>query len=289
MITQANELDFSGVEETALLTVYSRVIESRSQNPILKDEKAEALVEKLDELLQKRNGEMAKLLFSRSIDPKLSVHIPLRALKYDDYVRAFLQNHPDGVVVNIGCGMDTRFFRVDNGKVNFFDVDLPEMIRVKKQLIAESSRYKMIGESVLEMDWMDQILVLGKPVIFLAEGVFMYLAEENVKALVLEMQKRFPGSELVCELTNRTWVNGFWGKVTAMKMKKKFKMGSDAGFKFGVSDAREFETWHKGIEFLDQWFYMDSNHPKLGWIRTLRHFEFFRNAQFSAHYRLNAP
>ena len=192
------------------------------------------------------------------------------------------------MVVNLGCGMDTRFFRVDNQKIRFFDVDLPEMIRWKKQLITETGRYKMIGQSVLEMDWMDQVSALQKPVIFLAEGLFMYLPRESVKSLVLEMQKRFPGSELVCELTNRAWVEGFWGKMAAMKMKRRLKMGADAGFKFGVSDARELETWHEGIEFLEKWFYMDSNHPKLGWIRLFRNFEFFRNSQFTAHYRLKA-
>lgn len=283
-----SELDFSGVEETALLTLYSRAMESRSQNPILKDEKAEELVVKLDELLQKRNGKMAKQLYSRSIDPRLAVHIPLRALKYDEYTRAFLEKQPEGVVVNLGCGMDTRFFRVDNQKVNFFDIDLPEMIRIKKQLITETRHYTMIGQSVLEMDWMDRVSALQKPVIFLAEGLFMYLPGESVKSLVLQMQKRFPGSELVCELTNRAWVEGFWGKLAAMKMKRRFKMGADAGFKFGVSDARELETWHKGIELLNKWFYMDSDNPKLGWMRLLKNFKLFRNSQFTAHYRLNA-
>jgi O-methyltransferase involved in polyketide biosynthesis len=86
-------------------------------------------------------------------------------------------------------------------------------------LITETGRYKMISQSVLEMDWMDQVSALQKPVIFLAEGLFMYLPRESVKSLVLEMQKRFHGSELVCELTNRAWVEGFWGKMAAMKMK----------------------------------------------------------------------
>jgi len=145
----------------------------------------------------------------------------------------------------------------------------------------------MIGQSVLETSWMDRIAALKKPTIFLAEGVFMYLPEEGVKALVLEMQRRFPESELVCELTNRTWVEGFWGKISTIKMKRRVKMGGDAGFKFGVSDARELESWHEGIEFLEQWFYMDSNHPKLGWMRIFRNLKIIRNAQFTAHYRLH--
>ncbi len=287
MITTGNVVDFSGVEETALLTLYSRAAESRSQNPILRDEKAEELAEKLDQILKKNKEKKGKRLTSRSIDPRLSVHIPLRANKYDEYTRVFLRNHPEGVVVNMGCGMDTRFFRVDNGKVNFFDIDLPGMIACKKQLVNPTDRYRLIGQSILEMDWMDKVSVFRKPIIFLAEGVFMYLPKESVKALVLEIQKRFPGSELVCELTNRTWVEGFWGKIAAMKMKSRLKMSKDAAFKFGVSDARDLEAWHDGIEFLEKWFYMDSNHPKLGWIRLFKNIGFFRNSQFTAHYRLN--
>lgn len=280
-------LDFSGVEETALLTLYAKAIESRSENPILKDEKAEQLADRLDKILENGTSQMAKQLNIRTIDPRLVNHIALRSQKYDDHTREFLKIHPYGVVVNIGCGMDTRFFRVDNEKCRFFDLDLPEMIKFKGQLVGETGRYKMIGQSVLEMDWMDGVAALKKPTIFLAEGVFMYLPEEGVKALVLEMQKRFPESELVCELTNRTWVEGFWGKLSAMKMNKSIKMGADARFLFGVSKASELETWHEGVEFLERWFYMDSNHPKLGWLRIFRNFKMIRDAQFTAHYKLH--
>ena len=283
-----NELNFSGVEETALLTLYARAIESCKDNPILKDEKAEEIAARLDELHQQHTGGKEKHYFSQTFDSRLAIHIPLRSRKFDEYAWTFIKKYPDCLIVNLGCGMDTRFFRVDNQKILFFDVDLPEMIAAKQQFIQETNRYKMIGQSVLEMDWMDPISALKKPVIFLAEGLFMYLPEERVKALVIEMRERFPKSELVCELTNRVWVNGFLGKITAMKMKRRLKMGEDAAFKFGVSDAWELETWHNGIEFLEKWFYMDSNHPKLGWIRIFRNFEFFRNTQFTAHYRLNA-
>jgi methyltransferase (TIGR00027 family) len=281
-------LDFSGVEETALLTLYAKAIESRSDNPILKDEKAEELADRLDPLVKQRTGKMARQLYERSVDPRLIIHISLRSKKYDDYTRNFIEKNPDGVVVNIGCGMDARFFRVDNGRVRFFDLDLPEMIKFKTQLIDQNDRYRMISRSVLDFSWMDQVEEIKKPVLFLAEGVFMYLPEDQVKKLVLEMQRRFPESELVCELTNRTWVEGFWGKIAAIKMKQRVKMGGDAGFQFGVSDAQELETWHEGIEFLENWFYMDSNHPKLGWMRIFRNWKIIRNAQFTAHYYLHA-
>lgn len=282
------KLDFSGVEETALLTLYAKAIESQSENPILKDEKAEELAERLDPLLRKRTDKMARQLYGRSVDPRLTIHIPLRSKKYDEYASDFLEKYPECVIVNIGCGMDARFFRIDNGQMHFFDLDLPEMIKFKRQLLEENERYRMIGQSVLDFNWMDQVAKIDQPTLILAEGVFMYLPEESVKKLVLELQHRFPGSELVCELTNRTWVEGFWGKIAAIKMNQRVKMGGDAGFKFGVSDARELETWGDGIEFLEKWFYMDDNHPKLGWMRILRNWKMIRDAQFTTRYRLLA-
>jgi methyltransferase (TIGR00027 family) len=287
MNTIKGELDFSGVEATALLTLYAKAIESQSKDPVLKDIKAEEMIRQLDPLIKNQTGRMAQQLYGRSIDPRLTIHIPLRAKKYDSYATRFLASHPGGVIVNIGCGMDPRFYRIDNGQMHFFDVDLPLMISFKKQLLEENDRYRMIGQTVLDLSWMDQVEVIQQPVMFLAEGVFMYLPEAEVKRLVLAMQRGFPDSELVCELTNRTWVDGFWGKIAAYKMKQRVKMGEDAAFKFGVSGAEELETWSDGIKLLDKWFYMDDNHPKLGWIRIFRKWKFFRNAQFTAHYQLN--
>jgi len=283
-----DQINLTGVEETALLTVYAKAIESQSENPILKDERIEALVQKLDTLLERTGSKMAKILLRRSIDARITVHMPIRAKKYDAYAADFLERHPAGAIINLGCGLDTRFFRIDNGQMQFFDLDLPEMIALKQGLVEEHERYHLIGQSVLDFSWMDRIARLNRPVLILAEGIFMYLPEERVKALVLELQKRFPNSELVCELTNRTWVEGFWGKMAGAKMKQRFKMTEEADFKFGVSGADELETWGEGIEFREMWFYMDDNHPKLGWMRILRKMKIFRDAQFTAHYILHA-
>lgn len=288
MMNPLNQLPpaFTSVEETALLTLYAKAIESQSVEPILKDEKAEALAACLDPLLQQRTTKMAQQLVNRTIDPRLVVHLALRAKKYDTYTKDFIGKHPNAGVVNAGCGLDTRFFRVDNGKLQFFDLDLPDMIAFKRKILQETERYHMIGQSILDFSWMDQVDSIQQPIIFLFEGLLMYLPEEKVKNLVLTCQKRFPGSEMVCELTNKTWVEGFWGKLAAVKMKQRVKMGSDADFKFGISSPEDLAAWHEGIEFVEQWFYMDDNHPKIGWMRIFKNWKIFRTAQYTARYRL---
>jgi methyltransferase (TIGR00027 family) len=287
MVDKVHELDFSGVQETGLLTLYNKALESQSDDPILKDEMAESLIARIDPILQRQEGKMAKQLRERATDPRLNVHIALRSRKYDQYALAFLKSHPDGTIVNIGCGLDTRFFRIDNGDVRFFDLDLPEVIRFKRQLLPETDRYRMIPQSVLDFSWLDQIDAEGQPVLFLAEGVFMYLPERDVKNLVLTLQKRFPESDLVCELTNRSWVEGPWAKLTQMKMQRRLKVGKDAVFQFGVSSPEELESWGPGIEFREMWFYMDEDHPKIGWMRILRHMKIIRTAQYTVRYTLH--
>ncbi len=281
------DLDFSSVQETGLLTLYNKALESQSDHPILKDAIAESLIARIDPILQHKDGKMAKQLRNRATDPRLNVHIALRSKKYDDEAREFLAKHPDGIIVNIGCGLDTRFFRIDNGQVYFYDLDLPEVIRFKRQLLSDTDRYKMIPQSVLDFSWMDRIKPRSHPVLFLAEGVFMYLPEAEVKALILEMQRHFRESDLVCELTNRSLVEGPWAKLTQLKMQRQLKIGRDATFRFGVSSPDELESWGPGIEFREMWFYMDENHPKLGWMRIFRKMKMFRMAQYTVKYTLH--
>jgi methyltransferase (TIGR00027 family) len=295
MITTQNQtataqasLDFSDVESTNLLTLYSRAIESRSDDPILSDPYAERIVDLIDQRIADSKEPLLRMLYRKEVDPRLVVHSALRARKYDQYAQEYLARRPCGVVINLGCGMDTRFQRIDDGELRLFDLDLPEVIGLKRRILVESEHYCMIATSVFDYRWMDQVAAAqGGSLLFLAEGLFMYLDPGKVKALVLEIQARFPGSELVCELANRSWIEGWRGKMGAKKMQRQLKIGAGARFTFGVDSPDELESWNPGIEFLEQWSYFDSNHPKLGWMRFLRHLELFRGVQYTVHYRLN--
>lgn len=284
----SHELKLSDVEETGLLTLYCRAIEAQSPDPILADEKALELVNRIDPLLEGSSNPLLNRLRTRKVDPRAVVHVALRSRRYDRYVMDFLSVHPDGVIVNLGCGLDTRFYRIDDGSMVYFDLDLPDVIATKRKLLAENERYKMIAGSLLGFKWMDEIHALGsRPIMFLAEGVFMYLPEEKVKLLVLELQKRFPGCELVCEVVNKIYAQGFFKKMAAVKMQTKLDIGEQALFIFGVSDKRELEGWGEGIRFLDEWSYFDSGHEKLGMLRLFAKWQLFRYAQYTVHYRLN--
>jgi methyltransferase (TIGR00027 family) len=278
--------DLGDVAATSLITLYAHAQETQSAEPVLIDTKAVEVAGELSRRLAGSTDPLVRALVAGSLDPRLVVHIALRAKRYDDYVREFLARSPTGVVVNIGCGLDSRFLRIDNGQVIFYDLDLPEVITLKAEFFEETDRYRFIAASVLDEEWITLVQVHDGPFLFVAEGVFMYLEADAVKRLVVRLAEEFSGSELVCEVVNAIWVREPLRSLMQFKLRRELHMGEDAVFRSGLRDGREPEEWHPGIRLLDEWSYFDAEEEKLGWLRLFRHSEFFKKTQWTVHYRL---
>ncbi len=278
----------SDVSTTSLLTLYCHGKETKSKNPILQDNKAVELIEKLNPELSKLDNNLYRDLVKNKLDRKLVAYITLRAKKYDEYAKEFLQRSPEGVIVNIGCGLDTRFQRIDNGKLIFYDLDLPPVISLKKKLLPSSDRYNFLPYSVLNYEWMEQLdRWRDRPFLFMAEGVFMYLQDRDVKSLVLKLQEEFSGSELICEVFNSFWLQKPQKKIIDIVLQGKLHIGKEATFNFGIRDSKEMEKWRSGIEFIEEWYCLDEPEKKLGLLRFVKHIEIFRKTLWSVRYKLN--
>ncbi|NEQ85504.1 MAG: class I SAM-dependent methyltransferase [Moorea sp. SIO2I5] len=295
----------SDVAATSLLTLYCHALEIKSKDPILDDPLAVEITDKLNPELSQSDNKLYQRLAKGKVEKNVVVHVAMRAKRYDDYVRNFLERShqrcsavlgvspmsdciKNGIVVNIGCGLDTRFHRIDNGKVILYDLDLPEVIAVKKKLLPETDRYRFIPCSVLNYEWMEAIKELNADsVLFMAEGVFMYLEEEEVKSLVLKLQSTFPGCELIAEFFNAAWLKQPLRGIINIKLQRDLQFGKDATFKFGIRDSKDLEAWNPGIEFLDDWFYLDEPEKKLGLLRVFKDIPFFRKILWTARYKLN--
>src|SRR4030042_145259 len=181
------------IASTSFVTLYCHAIETSSDDPVLSDLKSLEITTELNKTLSLSEHTLDRILVAGTLDARLVVHIALRAKKYDDYARDFLQKFPEGVIVNIGCGLDSRFLRIDNGKVIFYDLDLPEIIGIRKGFFEETERYHLISSSVLDFDWMAVVRHPNGPFLVMADGVFMYLEGRDVRMLVLKLQETFPG------------------------------------------------------------------------------------------------
>src|SRR5512137_1186680 len=140
----------SGVAETLLITLYIRATESQRPDALVKDDRAEAIVRQLDQETLRKTLALTDD-FSR-------VAVILKGREFDRFAQDFLARHPDAVVVHIGCGLDTRFERVDNGRVEWYDLDLPEVIELRRKLVGgEGARHHYLACSVLDSAWLEAV------------------------------------------------------------------------------------------------------------------------------------
>ncbi len=261
----------SDVSETLLIPLYARAMEAQRPDAIVRDERAVALVAQLD------------YDFSRI---KLQDHdwvgILLRLREFDRFTRDFLARFPQGVVVHAGCGLDTRFERVDNGEVEWYDLDLPEVADLRRALIGEGGRNHLLGCSVLDSAWLDRVSVhAGRPFLFVAEALLPYLSETEVRSLVLVLRERFPGAELVCDAMTplMVWMHNLEFVFSRL----------GARLHWGLKRGRDLECWAGGIRLLDEWFYFDRPEPRLGTSQWMRHIPALGRGTGVFHYRLGQP
>jgi O-methyltransferase involved in polyketide biosynthesis len=254
-MTEMTDQNLSGVTETLLITLYLRAMESQRQDALIKDEKALALVTQMSYDFA-RIGQIP-------LSEANKVVIILRYREFDRYARDFLRRRPEAVVVHIGCGLDSRFERVDNGQVEWYDLDLPDVIELRRKFIGdEGERYHLLGCSALDNAWLNTVSAHHqRPFLFLAEGVFMYFKEAQVKSLVLRLRDRFPGAELVFDAFSpfMRWAHN--NKVN--------RTGIGAHLHWGLKRGQDLERWSDasptgaGIRLLDERYPFQYPEPRM--------------------------
>lgn len=261
----------SDMAETLLIPLYIRAIESQRPDALLKDEKAVALVQQMD-------YDFSRIL--AKIDEEVRVAVVLRNREFDRYARDFLARYPEAVVVHIGCGFDARFERVDNGQVEWYDLDLPEVIELRRKFIGgEGARHHFLACSVLDSAWLNAVSVhRRRPFLFLAEGVLMYFEEAQLKSLVLTLKEHFPGAELVFDAFSPffVWANN--------RRVARSKIG--ARCHWALKRGKDLERWGDGICLLDEWFPFTRPEPRLARVQWVRFIPLLIKTTGVFHYRL---
>jgi O-methyltransferase involved in polyketide biosynthesis len=234
-MTTGTKVALTPEQETLLITLYAK---AQPDNPLLFDPKARDILSQVD-------YDFASL----DVPYKTVILVCQRAKKLDSVTRDFLDEHPDGVVLQLGCGLDSRFSRVDDGGVLWYDLDMPPVVELRQQFFTENERYHMIAASVTELAWVDMIAARGRPVLVVAEGLLMYLDEADVRRLVLRLRETFPGCRLIADVFSRRTAR------SAANHPSLKHTGATLGW--GVDDPRELETWAPGLRLLEEWYFTD--------------------------------
>ena len=270
--------NLNAVSETALLTLKARVIEAEKQSPVIHDVKGREILDKISSHI---STETQRRVLNRKLPSPLTSYLALRARKYDSYTKTFIKKNPKGLVVSLGCGFDTRYWRVSKEPWNYIELDLPEVIEAKKEVLGDNNvEYEMIGCSVLDKDWIEQIASKQKEkVLFLAEGLFMYLPEKDVVQLFKRLAKTFSKSQIVFEVVNKRYTKGFWKKIVESTMMRNSGTEAGASFNFGINDAKDIESYARNIKVMEEWSYFEDPDVRPRFQRLFRHFKSFLRTQ----------
>ena len=242
---------FTKERETLLITLYARALESRSREPILRDELAEDLVRRLD-------YDFAKLKITQDD----IVTAAVRAFELDRWTGAFLASNPVATVLHLGCGLDSRVFRVKPASgVTWFDLDLPDVIELRRRLYPEREGYRMITSSVTEPDWLRDV-PLDRPVWVVAEGLLMYLDPQRVTELLARLTARCSSGELAFDAFNSLGVR--------LARRHHGLEVAQASITWGIDDPHEIERQVPGLQFVTEFAFTDSPAMRKlpGWQRA---------------------
>ncbi len=263
-------VELGDVQKTLFLPLWGRAFESKKEKPLLRDQTALEIIEKVD-------YDFASI--TENISELSQVAWIIRSIYVDEVIKDFLDKHPKATIVNIGCGMDTTFDRIDNGSILWYDLDLPDVIELRKKFIREGERRKFISASFLEENWLKEIKVVDG-VLFIAAGVFYYFEENEVKTFLKRIADIFPGCEVFFDACSPR------GMEIANKMViKNTGLDEKSFLKWGSKSTGDLLSWDKRFEILKLYYYFKHRDIKLN-IRMIGLISDWMKIQYMIHLRI---
>lgn len=272
-----------GVSETLLIPLFCRVWEHEETRPLLRDDVAHGIGMRLQPLLEASAEPFHQAIARRRWPETIQVLMALRTHHFDRVSRDFIARHPNAQVVMLGCGLDSRYERLGRPDVPWFNLDLPEVMRLRQSLFgteqAAGAQVRSLAISALDPAWIEALDPL-RPTLVLAEGLLMYLPRAQIRALLRLLAAALHGELLAEVVAESTRV---LASRIVLQLALRVKAGTD--FAGGLTHPREPESWDPGLRLLGEWSYFDQNEPRLGLFR-LGGLTPFRKAQSVIHYRL---
>ncbi len=243
-------MDLSEVSRTAILPLLCRAVQSELRNPTFNDPMAVLCLERLIALSSE--GEKKRILKWR----KMYTGFNSRDLKarimtvryFDSITSRFILDNPGCTVVNLGCGFDTRFWRIEADKCKYIELDLPEMIAVKSEILKDHLNYELIGCSVFDTSWIDKITSSGNCCfLLLAEALFYYLPKNDVTRILQEISQRFDHSQLALEMAPEKYTKGLWKWFIQLESRA---WDIDVSIVSGINNPGEIESYSNGFKVI---------------------------------------
>lgn len=233
---EKKHLNLDGVPETLLIPLYVKARATKEKHEKVNDQKAVEIIDSID------------YDFSKFNNSKMTYYgVLARTIIFDREMKKFIEENPNAIIISIGCGFDTRFTRMDNGQIDWYNLDVPEVIEYRKHFFnEENDRVHSIAKSAWDFSWTDEIInESGRPLLIFIEGVLMFFSKEQVQLLFNEITKRFSGCYWICEFMSKFSVDhSSWHDSVP-------KVG--CSFQWGISRGEEIEEMCPSLKMKGYW------------------------------------
>jgi O-methyltransferase involved in polyketide biosynthesis len=234
---EKSTMRLGNIQKTLILPLWGRAVETQKSNPLLIDKTAVEIIRKIDydfDAISKEMSEISQLGWV------------VRSLLIDRIINRFIEKHPETTIVNIGCGLDTTFERIDNGLIRWYDLDLPDTIELRKKFIQENDRRKYIQSSFLDPEWLNDLIIKDN-ILFIAAGVFYYFEERQIQDFFHTISDMFPGSEIVFDAASPIGI-----KMANKMVIRKSGMDEKSFLIWGIKRAKDIQLWDNRIDILGE-------------------------------------
>ena len=174
--------------------IWCRAMLAERYPKLYEDSEAIKLADKIGIEHKKRNAQYT--FYDRTV-------IMERLIAIDDRVHNFINRYADGIIVNVGCELDTMFSRVDNGRIKWYNIDFPERIDIRRRYMDSRDREVNVEADLFNYGWLDQIT---KPqdtaILFVVYDMMRYFDKESLKTFLDAIWRKFPGAEVVFDVKN---------------------------------------------------------------------------------------
>jgi O-methyltransferase involved in polyketide biosynthesis len=231
------EINLAPVQRTLFLPVIARAQESKKAKPILVDLAAIEIAERV-------NFDFKNL--SSSASELSRIALIARCTCFDRLIKDFIRRYPTGTIVDIGCGLNTTYDRVNNGLIKWYDLDLPDVIELRKLFMKETMNRKFIVGSFLENTWY-KYLNCPERILFIAGGVFYYYEERIIRAFLIKVSKMFPACEMLFDVTSPAGVRATNKALRKSGMDERFLL------KWGLKNTDTILSWTPQLRLLGKY------------------------------------
>ena len=250
-------IELGTVQETLVLPLWARAKDAVTDDPILNDTYARDIVARLD-------YDFTNIESEQTASHQLVW--PVRAYNFDNSIREFLKHSSNAVVINIGAGLDTTFQRVDNGSVQWVNIDLPDVVLLRQKLIPDSEHERTIAKSVFDFTWLSDInlLIKDRPTMFMAAGVLCYFEAREVKSIFCKLADSYPKAHVIFDAMSKLTV---WG--ANRDIMKKSGMDKSVRLKWHLKRAHRLKKWVDTIEIVEEYPMFSRLPVKKAWSKKL--------------------